>query len=256
MKLEFSLTRFLQTLRWSWQTQPLIPYMVMLGLIPFGYYFLANLAYHQSNLENANDGIFFCLAIMMLLCGWLYAGISFQVLSKNTTGMQYLLLPASVLEKWLAKVIMAFVVFPLILLITFHLALWIFNFFAQSLIVFRYPPVDWEMHEIKIVFFFFYLLMPLAFVSGLLWKRFGFFKTILTGAVLLFLIVQYLIWSDFSNRNGSYRPLISDVVPPFMDFEGTPATKTLVDLFWLFAAYIPATLCFVASYFLLKNKEI
>ncbi len=228
----------------------------MLGLIPFGYYFLVNAAYYQSNLENANDGIFFCLAIMMLLCGWLYAGVSFQVLSKNTTGMQYLLLPASVLEKWLAKVIMAFVVFPLIVLLTFHIALWIFNFFAQSLIVFRYPPVDWGSFDIKIVFFVFYLLMPLAFASGLLWKRFGFFKTILTGAVLLFLIVQYLIWSDFSNRNGSYRPLISEVVLPFMDFEGTPATKTLVDLFWIFVAYIPATLCFVASYFLLKNKEI
>lgn len=228
----------------------------MLGLIPFGYYFLALEAYYQSSLDRANYSTFFCLAIMMLLCGWLYAGISFQVLSKNTTGMQYLLLPASVLEKWLAKVIMVFVVFPLIVLLTFHLALWVFNFFAQSLIVFRYPPVDWESFDIKIVFFFFYLLMPLAFVSGLLWKRFGFFKTILTGAILLFLMVQYLIWADLPKSNAYFSPLISDVVPPFMDFEGLPTTKTLVDLFWLFAAYIPATLCFVASYFLLKNKEI
>jgi hypothetical protein len=256
MKPEFSLSRFWQTLRWSWQTQPLVPYMVMLGLIPFGYYFLVSEAYYQSSLEKATDGTFFCLTIMMLLCGWLYAGLSFQVFSKNTTGMQYLLLPASVLEKWLAKVIMAFVVFPLIILITFHLALWVFNFFAQSLIVFRYPPVDWEMHEIKIVFFFFYLLMPLAFASGLLWKRFGFFKTILTGAILLFLMVQYMIWADLPKSSTNFSPLISDVVMPFMDFNGLPATKKLMDLFWLFVAYIPAALCFAASYVLLKNKEI
>ena len=249
MHIEFSLPRFWQTLRYTWQTQPLLPYMIMVGLLPFGYILLGE--YFN---EDAPWAFF---TVILFVCGFLYAGLSFKELNHPVTARQYLGLPASIAEKWMAKWLLAFVVFPLIAILFFQLSMLVFNTISLRLWTMRYLPPRWSCDAAHLVFFFFILIQPLAFVSGLLWTRFSVFKTLLAILVIGFILILIAarIEQPYNDANQTMSLLSANVVP-VLPVNLPDELRGYIQQFWLFGAYLPAFLLLIASYLLLKNKEV
>ncbi len=247
LNIEFSFARFVRMLRYSWQTQSVLPYYVAIGLTPFVFYGLA---------EGFNDDTsFICWSLLLSICGGLYAGMSFQEFSHPVRGRHYLSIPASVTEKWLAKFLLAFVVFPVLLTLFFRIILSLFNLLAVRIWVLRYGPMDWSGDDIQIFVFFFFLLLPLAFVSGLFWKKYGLIKTMLVLTALFFLLVNLDSLLVFQSNNQVVT-VLNLLSVPVLDQPVLPEYSGLNTRFWVFGGYIPSFLLLIASYLLLKNKEI
>jgi|JI7StandDraft_1071085.scaffolds.fasta_scaffold03909_8 hypothetical protein len=247
LNIEFSFVRFVRTLRYSWQTQSVLPYYVALGLAPFVFYGLAE--------GFTAEGPFICWSLLLSICGGLYAGMSFQEFSHPVRGRQYLSIPASVTEKWLAKFLLAFVVFPGLITVFFRIMLGLFNLMAVRIWVLRYGPMDWSSDTVQIFLFFFFLLLPLAFVSGLFWKKYGLIKTVITLAVLFFVLLNLDSLMMYQSNNEVVT-VMNLLTVPVLDASVSPEYSGLSTRFWLFGGYIPSFLLLVASYLLLKNKEI
>jgi len=166
MKNTFNFQRFVQVLRLSWQTQPVLPYIVLLAGIPI-MYLIFSMEARSVFISLRSDNPFLVFNAYFWICGWLYAGLIYSELEKIGTATRYLMIPASNLERWLAKSLLAILVFPLIAWLTFNLAFKGFEMLSLRSFAFRYPTIDWLSKDMFISFFLFYLALPAAYASGL-----------------------------------------------------------------------------------------
>ncbi|MCC6282540.1 MAG: hypothetical protein IT262_18190 [Saprospiraceae bacterium] len=256
MKNKFDFQRFVRVLRLSWQTQPLLPYIVLVAAVPLLYlYFFGDARSMFVSLRNENP--FLAFSAYFCIAGWLYAGMAYSELSKPAAAVRYLLVPASTLEKWLAKAVLALVVFPLVTWLSFNLAFKGFELFSVRFFAFRYSAIDWYSRDMLVTFFFFYLSLPVAYASGLIWKRFGIVKGFVF-VFVLFLILFQVIGIGFEKYpyDSGQGVLLQETNLPFLELDCDDATRRLVGLFWLLAAYVPSLLLLAASYFLIREKEL
>ncbi len=256
MKNRFDFRRFVRVLRLSWQTQPVLPYIVLVAAVPLLYlYFLGDARNVFVSLRSDNSFLafnaYFCIA------GWIYAGMAYNELGKQSTAVQYLLAPASTFEKWLAQALLALVVFPLITWLSFNLAFKVFELISVRLFAFRYPAIDWFSRDMRVTFFFFYLSLPAAYASGLIWKRFGMLKGLVFVFVLLLILFQVIrIGVEKHPYDSGWGALLQEINMPFLELDCDDATRRLVGIFWVLAAYVPSLLLLAASYFLIREKEL
>lgn len=255
MKNTFDLSRFGRVLRYTWSTQPVLPYVVLVAAIPLLFLYLLRSASREYS-HVFNDDPVLAFVCFFFASGWLYAGLSFREFGRFGSASRYLQLPASLPEKWLAKVLLAFGAFPLITWSAFYLAFQGLGVLLPRLVVFRFAPIDWQA-ILPTTLFFFYLTLPAAFVSGIVWKRFGFLK----GLILFFIVfvVLYFTAIDGVQRfayTQAQTALFDELLFPYDRTDCSPATCAHIRLFWVLAAYIPASLCLVATYFLMKEKEV
>jgi hypothetical protein len=256
MKNAFNFQRFLRVLRLSWQTQPVLPYIVLVAGIPIMYLILSMEA-RSPFVSLRSDTPFLVFNTYFWICGWLYAGLIFSELEKSGTATRYLMIPASNLEKWLAKSLLAVLVFPLITWLTFNLAFKGFEILSLRSFAFRYPDIDWLSKDMFISFFTFYLALPAAYASGLSWKRFGILKGFIFVFVLL-IILYYILQAGFEQfpYDSGQGVLLQEVKLPFLEQDSNAANQTSISLFWLLAAYVPSLLLLASTYFFIREKEI
>jgi hypothetical protein len=244
----FSFSRFLHTLRYCWQTQVRSPYITMLGLMPVFYLFLSAF----------NEYIpWLCFSFMFYICGWLYAGLSFSELANPIEGRQFLALPASPFEKWLAKWVLSAIIFPMIMVCFSVVALQLFNLFAAPLMTVRYTTWSGSPVSYKLTFFFFFLLQPLWFAAGLFWKRYSLLKFVgfLVGLIVLYVFWRVVFPTVMLTDNGSFvRYELINL--PFGEPQPNAQLATYQAIYWVMGFYVPSLLFLVASFYLFKQKEI
>jgi hypothetical protein len=256
MNNRFDFRRFIQVMWYTWVTQSLLPYIAMAvsALLVFLY---LSLGARNGNASFYNNDSFLAFTFYFLGCGWLYAGLMFGEFSKRSTTGFYLHLPASITEKWLAKVLLTFIVFPTVLCFFFRLSYWGFNELSARLLAFRYLPFEWGSRNMQVIFFLFFLSLPAAFASGLIWRRFGIFKGIVVvfGLFLALALVADIGFGLYPYQS-THSVLLQEVNIPFFELDSPDSTRTLVMWFWALAIYIPSLLFFVATWFFMKEKEI
>lgn len=256
MKNTFDFRRFIQVCRLTWQTQPTLPYIILLATVPLMFLFFFNeVSSPYLSLRNQTPYVMF--AIYLCGCGWLYAGLAFNELGKTGSAARFLMVPASVLEKWLAKSLLVFLVFPLITYIAYNIAFQLFEQVSVRWFAFHYVPVDWLSPDIKVTLFFFYLGLPAAYVSGLVWKRFGVLKGMAFIAVLLLILLQ-IISIGFGQvvANSGKSMLLGEVSPPFYGTDADANTQSLIFIFWLMTAYLPSALLLISTYLFVKDRTL
>lgn len=257
MQDTFEFRRFGRVLRYTWLTQPSLPYIVLVAALPFLFIFMLRQAASDYTSIFSEEPVW-AFNFYFTACGWLYAGLIFGEFGRFGTAHRYLLLPASVLEKWLAKILFAFLVFPLVIWLTFCLAFQILGVLTVQLYAFRFQAIEWDSSLIRATLFFFFLSLPGALASGIVWKRFG----ILKGGVLVFvlLVLLYFIIDLDTGYRGLAREsmgaLLWAIALPFSDMEGPARTRWLMQVFWVFAAYLPALLLLGSTYLIMKKKEV
>lgn len=256
MKNTFEFARFVQVCRLTWQTQPILPYILLVAMVPLMFLFFFSDA-RGVYVTLQKDTPFHMFTLYVCICGWLYAGTAFYDLGRPDSASRYLMLPGSLLEKWLAKSLLVFIVFPLITFVAYNIVFRLFEFFSLRWFAFRYDLIDWSSGDMFIVLFIFYLALPAAYASGLFWKRFGVWKG------LLFFFILFIILTQVSNMAmdryyfGSGSGFLMQAVElPFYESGHDAATRALVRLFWPMAAYIPALLLLCSTYFFIKDKEL
>ncbi|MCC6279722.1 MAG: hypothetical protein IT262_03920 [Saprospiraceae bacterium] len=256
MKNNFDFQRFLKVLRLSWQTQPVLPYAVLVAAVPLIYLSFMGDAF-SAHVSLRNESPFLVFSAYFCGCGWLYAGMAYHELGMPGTAVRYLLVPASSLEKWLAKSLLALIVFPAITWLTFNFALKGFEMLSLRWFAFRYAPINWFSRDTVVVFFFFFLALPAAYASGLTWKRFGVLKGFIF-VVVLFVILYKIMQSGFDQQlyNSGRGILLQEVNLPFWEMDCDAATQKSVGIFWLLAAYVPSLLMLAASYLFIREKEL
>ncbi len=256
MKNKFDFHRFLRVLRLSWQNQPVMPYIVLIVGVKIMYLIFWGDA-RSVFIPLRSDTPFLVFNAYFWICGWLYAGLIFSELEKSGTATRFLMIPASNFEKWLAKSLLAVLVFPLITWLTFNLAFKGFEILSLRSFAFRYAAIDWLSRDMFISFFIFYLALPAAYASGLTWKRFGILKGFIFVFVLLIILYQ-VIQAGFEQfpYDSSEGVLLQVVNLPFYEVDINAATRTSVNLFWLLAAYVPSMLLLASTYFFIREKEI
>ena len=256
MKNTFNFQRFLQVLRLSWQTQPVLPYIVLIVGIKIMYLIFLGEA-RSPFVSLRSDNPFLVFNAYFWICGWLYAGLIYSELEKPGAATRYLMTPASNLERWLAKSLLAVIVFPLIIWLTFNLAFKGFEILSLRWFAFRYPAIDWLSRDMFISFFIFYMALPAAYASGLTWKRFGILKGFIFVFVLFIILYQFIQagYEQYPYDSG-HGVLLQEVNLPFLEKNSNAATQASVSLFWLLAAYIPSLLLLASTYFFIREKEI
>lgn len=256
MKNTFDLPRFARVLRYTWATQPVLPYIVMIAAIPLMLTYLLRVA--GSDFSSIFGPELFLVFVAYLFgCSWLYAGLSFSEFGHFTKASRFLMLPGSVFEKWLAKVLLAWFVFPLIVVVVFQLTHYFLDILTARLFAFRFRTFDTFLADMRLVWFFLLLTLPAAFAAGIVWKRFGLLKGIVFVFVLL-LLLYFLVADGFERYNyaSSTGVLLREVGFPFGKQDCTGDTCALVQLFWVLAAYLPALLLFISTYVLMREKEV
>ncbi|HOY04207.1 MAG TPA: hypothetical protein PLO67_02330 [Saprospiraceae bacterium] len=256
MKNTFDFRRFVQVCRLTWQTQPVLPYIILLSAIPLIFLFFFDDA-RGGFVSLRNEAPLVLFAVCMWGCGWLYAGLAFHELGNTGSANRYLMVPASTLEKWLAKSLLVFFVFPLIIWVAYNIVFQIFGLFSVRWFAFEYAPVNWYSLEVKTALFFFYLGLPVAYAAGVVWKRFGVLKGLVFICVLFFVLIQVIsIGAGQYFLNSGRGMLLSEVSPPFYGSDADAGTLGLINIFWLLAAYVPSALLLASTYFFIKERTL
>lgn len=256
MKNTFDFRRFVQVCRLTWQTQPVLPYIILLAAVPLMFLYFFNDA-RTSFVSLRNQAPFILFMLYLCGCGWLYAGIVFNELSKTGNATRFLMTPASVLEKWLAKSLLVLLVFPLIACIAYNAAFQLFGLLSVRWFAFHYLSIDWFSPDIKVTLFFFYLGLPWAFASGLVWKRLGVLK-----GLIFFFILLVVLYQVMGLGFGQYAPdsgeemLLQKVLPPFYGTEADAGTQSLIGIFWLMGGYLPSALLLASTYLFIKERSL
>ena len=143
------------------------------------------------------------ISTILFIFGFIFASTSFKAAHKKLLNHDWLMLPASILEKFLEKVLLYTLFVPVVAIVLF----WIFNFLA--LLVIRvifgeyYPvfniadPVVWQM-------FGHYVIISSVFILGASWfKNNNFIKTIVALVVLSMImsilssIIGWIVFNDY-----------------------------------------------------------
>ncbi len=256
MNNTFDVRRFVQVFRLSWQNQPILPYLVLLGMIPLLLFFFFIDA-HGAYVNLQSETPFLMFNVYLCACGWLYAGLAYSELGKTGGAARSLMLPASTLEKWLAKSLLVGVVFPFIIWLTYNLLFEVFGWMSLHWMAFRYRSIDWGSGDVKISLFIFYMSLPAAYASGLAWKRLGVLKGLVFFVVLFIVLFQLaLIGTGGFSFGMESSVLLEQVSMSYYDPQLDTHTQVLVRLFWMIGVFIPSFLLLLSTYFFTRERTL
>ena len=252
----FDFRRFVQVFRLSWQNQPILPYVVLLGMIPLLLFFFVIDAF-GAYINLQSNGPFLMFNEYLFICGWLDAGVAYSELGKPGSATRYLMLPASALEKWLAKSLLVWIIFPVITWLTFNLVFEFFGWISLRWFAFKYRPINWVSADLGISLFIFYMALPAAYASGVAWKRLGILKGLVFFVVLFIVLIQLILigTGGFSFVNGK-SSLIEQVSLSYYNDDIDADIQIMVRYFWLIGILIPSFLLFISSYFFTRERTL
>ncbi len=193
---------------------------------------------------------------LMLLAGIMFVSRAFADIRQKERGTYVFMIPASVEEKFLIRLLGTLVGFYLLSVLVFYLAAGAGNFVSYYLLdqvgLDRQPPTD--LLDSFAVFTFFHALF---FAGALLFRKNNFFKTTLVLIagffVLLFSAGHYLKSSFMHGRHQQFQ-FYFDMEDGWQGlFPGSSSTFTLIK--WFLLVIVPLSL-YGLSYLLFKNTQI
>lgn len=262
--------RFLKTLKYDLLLHGKI-YLYALAALPlvlflYNYYHINNTSSFGSiDVNNVieyyrySEGEFRNNLGFMFFCSWvIVVGTAFPMLRKKQTTCNYLLLPASILEKFLTQLSIRFLVFPLLFIllywVTFKLAVHVYFMFEH----FREVRVEVFTFSEAIPKIFLNIEMIVfggisffAFTGAAYFNKYAIFKTIITFLLISFTYYLFAVafsyifipnWVHGFEPNFFERKIIDDTSN--INFVGS-GLFVFSSLFLVFLAY-----------FKLKEKEI
>jgi hypothetical protein len=204
-------------------------------------------------LDDIQLGTFF---FSLFAFGTFYASQYFSDLGSKEKGSDFLLIPASIFEKFLCSLFFTVLIFPLLLVSVFYLVdvmiVTVSNSFltnsslGKSAIanVFGADLVMINPHQSIKLFIFFFSIESLFLLGSVYFKKYNFIKTIITCFVtilLFFLFVYFLEELVLPEGDADYYfSKIEKWFPTFLQV----------------LAYAVAPLAWVGTYFVLKSKQV
>lgn len=206
--------------------------------------------------------------IGLYLSGCLSANFLFSALREKSKSINYLLLPASTFEKFFSTIIFGVVVYLIGYTLIFYMTLPVFVKLCNAINGSQWTVINvFQMDGYKDPFFdgkptflyFLYFTLQALFIAGSLYfGKYSFFKTMI---VLLFLWIVIVFVP---------LPVIAGVLPDgrfngaltafeVIDFNGNRLVEMptwFISLFKVFYTYVVTLGLWLASYFLLKEKQI
>jgi len=202
------------------------------------------------------------IMVSCLFAGGVFAGSSFQDLNSNKGTCNYLLLPASIFEKYLVQFIIRFVIFIPVALGLFwvvahfaEISARAFNYMRDKEILidsFDYSILykDHAKTDLVIMGFSVFSLGTFAFAARLFFKRFAVVKTIFLGTFCLFaLLTGMVILSHIFNpaETQGFEVELKDFV--------LGKDMSSMKLFICYIACLSWLFFLPLGYFLLKEKQ-
>lgn len=135
-----------------------------------------------------------------LLFGWtffvvgiLISGFSFNELTIKTGNYHYLLLPVSNLEKLIQRILILFIVFPVIMIVSLLIVYVLGNFLND--LAFKAAQVPTEMLFSKIMNSMkaYYIISPVFIFGSIYFKELGLIKIVLVGSCIIFFVFMYVM---------------------------------------------------------------
>jgi hypothetical protein len=243
----FNFNRFWALLRLDWATQRKWLYFLPSVMIVFTVYIFFGLG--NLNLENANNTNLYSMFVMSILMpSFIYGTIYFQALKLPENARQYLLLPATIYEKWAVKMFFAVIFFPIIAITFNWLLITGFQYAILHKYAFRYAPITGEviLNMLPIQ----YLILFQALTTNLLGKKSGFVAILLI--IGLYFKFSSIIKSFFPYNDREMTPLTGISLVGFYEYSEKAYQWHTI---YLATFFIPIALLCVASCYLLKEKE-
>lgn len=218
------------------------------------------LSYYAS-IDEANHywpGIY---SAVFLFAGLVVTGMLFGELSNKSRSFFYLLIPASIIEKFLSKIIIALVLFPLVMVCLFYVVSEVAGFLAtitfESEVNTFYPLNEEFLKGVK----FFYIFSPMFIFGSVYFHGQSLLKTIVSiGLITITLYVilaiewKMLFW-DYSNflsislsKEYMFTQATSKKIYPLLVY-------TTV-FFSIFIKYLFAPFFLILSYIAFKEREV
>jgi hypothetical protein len=211
---------------------------------------------------NAGDKLFNGFGFCVTLAALFHSIDAFGKLRTTNSGIYYLMVPATIFEKYLAALLYSSIVTFIVYLSTFcfvHLlTISVFNLFSPVDLAYAFPNLNTIWEILKDMFFF----QSLYFFGSILFRKNPFAKTtlIIVGSIVLVSIISGLILKNsgfgadvnFSHTysfNGPMDGNFMDTFPMFDNF------KLVIDTL-IVGSWILPFLCWTAAFFRLKTVQI
>ena len=233
----------------------LMSFVVLMGVLALtmGYVFYLNKGYINSNAQ------FVYFVTFLLLGGSIFTSVIFSELNDKCKAIPYLMLPASVFEKFLLSWIYSFVIFQLVYIIGFYLIDYLLLAFSERI----NPPVplsnsnQQEALPYALTFLAFMVLHSLTFFGAVFFKKLHFIKT---GFALFILLGLLVLANSFFLESLTGAEL--SVAIPFQGIEFIqgeahyyiPSVDQGNMYYYLMAGL--ALLLWLGTYFKLKEQEV
>ncbi len=198
---------------------------------------------------------------VLIIGGLIYASSMFSDLHHPQKGIQYIMLPASMEEKLLSKLIMGTIGYTLTVIVFFYLFSLIMSCFSLLIsghVTALFNPlvsnVGWEILN-------FIVIQSVFMLGSVYFKRSPFFKTILALFVFFFLasicgiLIIRLVYHDFFGKfinGGSMNLNIPDITGYINNSFARNIPGIAKILYW----FVMAPVFWVVSYFRLKETEV
>ncbi|WP_212001798.1 hypothetical protein [Chitinophaga sp. HK235] len=204
--------------------------------------------------------------IGLFFAGMLFTSLSFSDFSNKEKGVHFLLLPASLFEKYITMFLITSIGF----LLVYHLCSSI-GFFAIDNVVRSKTGIglvrNWEFFSTQnggVYFYYGYIFLHAVFLLGAVsFQRLAFFKTFVTTLLILgslYLLNTLFVWILFGNK--MYYPFHQ---VPFLlvvtkggvyNSEMFIISEKMIKSYAFIAEYVLAPVLWTIAYFRLKDKEI
>lgn len=224
----------------------------------------------EANFSRYSDLLPFYL-IGLYVTGFIFTSMSFNELGNKPRGIDYLLLPASHLEKFLTTLLITTVGFLLVYHVAFFLAAKVLDTII-SIRTGRHIKNDlFEFrHSMWLLNYYFWVIgQSVFFLGAVYFHKYSFIKT--TFWVILFCVFLYLlnglfVQIFFHGKMADWRAHVPFVgIGLSVQPEGDPIMyrqefitlpKEMIDVFIFIGKYLIAPMLWTVAYFRLKDKEI
>jgi hypothetical protein len=268
METNFSLTRLGLLIKKQWADHSklyglsMIAILGLMGVALFLWSIIPSGGMNDRN-YNVTTVMFF---VGLFITGCIFSGMTFADLAQRTTGIYYLSVPATALEKLVSAVLYSQV---------FYNIFYVAGFFALRALALSmlamHPEINVHYDHLnnndQEAFYYMVLiygsLQTLFLLGSIYFERFAFVKTIVSSVLVLlvtFLFMRYIVYPIMPHGHfeGSHAQFVfekGDGVPTkYKMVFGFP--KWLLDTLWFLLRYIWVPALWTVTYFRLKEKQL
>ncbi|MVT09723.1 hypothetical protein [Chitinophaga tropicalis] len=237
-------------------------------LLIMGFYF-----FNDGNPQRKYSDLIPIYLVGMFLAGGIFTSMSFSELGTNPRGIDYLLFPASHLEKFLSTLLVTVVGF----LVMYHVAFYFAATMSESIAFARFGNhINNDLQRYTTdnkwwySYYFWFIVQALFLLGAIYTHKYSFIKTVFffllfAGAIyLLHTVTAYTFFGSKLHKWNEHIPFVgvrvmidqsvSHAAYPMDDFLVVP--KKYADFLLFIGKYLVAPCLWTMAYFRLRDKEI